>query len=113
MSQDIYAAAKSEELSALSMYLIDIADEITIIFDEIDKQAEQLNKYLKCEAIAQIMNEYNRIKANYAIVHNNINTYSEDLIKVNNNLEKGMNDIRIDYEKQTEEFQKNNKEVNL
>lgn len=111
MAIEIASAIKSDELSELSISMIDIADNISSIFEEIDKKVNELNEYLQCDALSKIIEEYELLKENYKIIHSNVITYSDDLIDVNNNMQTGMKEIKFDFQRETAEFQSKNKGV--
>lgn len=111
MAIEVASAIKSEELSELSISIIDIADNILSVFEDIDKKVNELSEYLKCDAVSTVIEEYGLLKENYKIIHHNIITYSDDLIDVNNNMQTGMKEIKYDFQRETEEFQTKNKGV--
>lgn len=110
-SQEIASAINEEDLDNFILSIMDTADEILNIFEKIDNEIFRLSEYLKSEALKNILNEYNEIKSNYAIIRDNILTYSDDLIDVKNNMKNGIKDITLKINIFTKELQDEKKEV--
>lgn len=110
-SQEIASAINEEDLDNFILSIMDAADDISTIFEKIDNEVSRLSEYLKSEALKNILNEYNEIKSNYAIIHDNILTYSDDLIDVKNNMKNGIKNITLKVNIFTEELQDKKKEV--
>jgi len=108
---DVEAAIREDELTELSVSIMETADKISIIFDKIEKEISNLSSYLSCDALSKIVAEYEGLSNNFNIIPKNINTYSEDLISVMNKMRSGMKNISISFESKSQEFKTIDKEV--
>lgn len=95
-------AINEEELSELAIDIIDFNDEIAELFSSIDGKMSELKSYFDCSKYYTLLNSYNEFKKNYAVVKQNILTYSDDLIAVINKFKSGDKDVSLvvagDYE---------------
>lgn len=107
----VASAIRESDLDNLIISIMDTADNVSTVFDEISKKVSDLEEYFKCDAIQSILNEYNELKSNYNIIHDNIITYADDLIDVKNNMKSGMKEIVIKVNTYTKEFQDKLREV--
>lgn len=105
MINNVASAINEIDLDNQVISIMDSADELSNIFNKIDEKVLELNHCLKTDTLQNILNEYSMIKENYKIIHDNILTYSEDLIQVKNNMKDGIKDITIKYKEITEELQ--------
>lgn len=71
-----------EDLSSLSIEVLDYADRITEIFDKIDACMDRLPDYYQGESCSALMNFYNELVPYYSIIKNNIVSYSDDFIEL-------------------------------
>ena len=95
-------AINEEELSELAIDIIDFNDEIAELFSSIDGKMSELKSYFDCSKYYTLLNSYNEFKKNYAVVKQNILTYSDDLIAVINKFKSGDKEVSLvvagDYE---------------
>ena len=95
-------AINEEELSELAIDIIDFNDEIAELFSSIDGKMSELKSYFDCSKYYTLLNSYNEFKKNYAVVKQNVLTYSDDLIAVINKFKSGDKDVSLvvagDYE---------------
>lgn len=110
-NEELSSAIRETDLDNLIISIMDTADNLSTVFDEISEKVSDLEEYFKCDAIQSILNEYNEIKSNYNIIHDNIITYSDDLIDVKNNMKSGMKEIAHIVNIYTQEFQDKTREV--
>lgn len=88
-------AINEEELSELAIDIIDFNDEIAELFSSIDGKMFELKSYFDCSKYYTLLNSYNEFKKNYAVVKQNILTYSDDLIAVINKYKSGDKDVSL------------------
>lgn len=88
-------AINEEELSELAIDIIDFNDEIAELFSSIDGKMSELKSYFDCSKYYTLLNSYNEFKKNYAVVKQNILTYSDDLIAVINKYKSGDKDVSL------------------
>ena len=70
------------ELGNLSMEILDYKERINDIFDAIDKQVGSLDECYKGSANYVVKEGYNDIRKNYALITQNLDSYSSDLINL-------------------------------
>lgn len=80
--EDIGFGINEEELSNLSLEVIDHADNISEIFDRIDACMEKLPIHYQGTPCTELINFYNKLTPFYEIIKNNIISYSDDLIEL-------------------------------
>lgn len=69
-----------EGLETLISELDNHSDVISGLFDKIDQTISGLPDYYKCSACEAIMNSYHEFRKNYAIIKNNLASYSDDYV---------------------------------
>ncbi len=77
---DVVAGINEDELSLLSLEILDYSDRITEIFDKIDSCMDRLPNYYQGTPCVALMNYYKQLTTYYSIIRDNIVTYSDDLI---------------------------------
>lgn len=110
-NRDVSSAIRESDLDNLIISIMDTADDLSIIFDKINKEVFELQEYFKCDAMDSILNEYDEIKSNYSIIHDNILTYSDDLIDVKNKIKSGLEKMTNTVNSYIQEFQDHIREV--
>lgn len=108
---DVTAVIESEGLSNFCELLLQDADELTTILNEITSKVNELKDYLTSDALVNINSEYDEIKKYYNIIKQNIVSYTEDFIDVKNIIEEGMKVVSVKFENEKEEFLKQSREV--
>lgn len=91
-------AIREDELSELAIDIIDFNDEIADLFSSIDTKMADLKTFYNCSKYYSLLSSYNEFKKNYAVVKQNITTYSEDLIAVINRFKSGDSDVSLTVE---------------
>ena len=99
-------------LSNLTADFMTIADNVSLILDEIDQKFATLDEYLKCEATKDIKQKYKSIKDNYTIIKNNIISYSDDMAILNQKMAEGSKYIVNIVNAEEENIKNKQKEVN-
>lgn len=112
MSNDVKLAIKEDGIANLIVEITDIADEISIIFDEIDDSVSKIKEYLSCSANADIDTKYEEIRKNYQIIKNNVISYSNDLVSLNVKMHDGEIQMKNLFNVKTSEITDKIKEVN-
>lgn len=77
---DVVAGINEDELSLLSLEILDYSDRITEIFDKIDSCMDRLPNYYQGTPCVALMSYYKQLTTYYSIIRDNIVTYSDDLI---------------------------------
>lgn len=80
--KDIVVGINEDELSNLSLEVIDYADRISEIFDKIDDCMDKLPNYYQGPPCDEILNLYDKVKSFYPIVKANILSYSDDFMEL-------------------------------
>ena len=80
--KDVVAGINEDELSNLSLEVIDYADRISEIFDKIDACMDKLPTHYQGETCSSIINFYNELTPYYSIIKDNIISYSDDFIEL-------------------------------
>ncbi len=70
---------KEDELSSLSIEVLDYSDRISEIFDKIDNTISKLPTYYQDSACTKLMSYYHELAENYSVIKQNIVSYSDDL----------------------------------
>ena len=79
---DLVTGINEDDLSNLSLEVLDYVDRISEIFDRIDSCMERLPIYYKGASCTALMKAYNELKSYYSIIKENITSYSDDLIQL-------------------------------
>lgn len=79
---DIVVGINEEDLSSLSLEVLDYADRISEILNKIDDRMDKLNHYYQGLPATNIINFYNELKPYYATIKENIISYSDDLMEL-------------------------------
>lgn len=80
--KDVVAGINEDELSNLSLEVLDYADRISEIFDKIDAFMDRLPSYYQGESCSALINYYKELTPYYSIIKNNIVSYSDDFIEL-------------------------------
>ena len=80
--KDVAAGINEDELSSLSLEVIDYADRISEIFDKIDSCMEKLPMHYQGQPCSELVNFYNELTPFYSIIKDNIISYSDDFIEL-------------------------------
>ncbi len=78
--KDFVIGIKEDELSSLSIEILDYSDRISEIFSKLDASMEKLPNYYQADACTKLMDYYHDLTANYSVIKQNIVSYSDDLI---------------------------------
>lgn len=79
---NVVAGINEDELSALSLEILDYSDRISEIFDKMDSCMDKLPNYYQGSPCLDLLNYYNELKPYYSVIKNNIVSYSDDLIEL-------------------------------
>ncbi len=77
---DAVAGINEDELSSLSLEVLDYADRISEIFDKIDACMNKLPNHYQGSPCSKLIDYYNNLKIYYPVIKNNIISYSDDFI---------------------------------
>lgn len=77
---DLLLGINEDDLSSLSLEVLDYADRIAEIFDRIDACMDKLPIYYQGEPCDIIMNKYKELTPYYETIKDNIRSYSDDFI---------------------------------
>lgn len=77
---DVVSGINEDELSLLSLEILDYSDRISEIFDRIDSCMERLPNYYQGLPCEKLMQYYKELTTYYPIIKDNIVSYSDDLI---------------------------------
>ena len=73
-------AIREEELSALSMEILDYFEKVADLLDHADKEMNSLPSYFQEASCGVLMEHYHDFRSHYATIKDNIKSYSEELI---------------------------------
>lgn len=76
---DFVTGINEEELSSLTIEILDYADRISDIFDRLDFCISKLPMHYQGSSCTEIINYYRGLEENYLIIKNNVISYSDDL----------------------------------
>lgn len=77
--KDFVMGIKEDELSSLSIEVLDYSDRISEIFDKIDACVNKLPMHYQGQACSKLINYYCQLAENYLIIKQNFTSYSDDL----------------------------------
>lgn len=78
--KDVLVGINEEEVSNLSLEIIDYADKISEIFDKITDCVDRIHSQYDGEPVSKIINSYQSLAEYYPVMKDNIISYSDDLI---------------------------------
>lgn len=110
-SEDIVLAIQEEELGNFAMDLLNTSDLIADVFNNIDAKMAELGTYYEAPEYKSLMNVYTEFKKNYAVVKNNVISYSDDLIAVVNKVQAGDKKLALLIEDLTKDTLRKAKEI--
>lgn len=93
MMSNVINQINQDELEQLAIELIDYADDIGDLFNQINQKMSLINSYLSGDSLAQINNNYSFFKNNFKIAKENILSYSNDLIALIQKMKDGQLDL--------------------
>lgn len=111
MADNIIGAIREEELGNLSMEVLDYAERIALLFERIDEKFNSVAEFYDSESYVKLMESYNEFRANYTIVKSNIESYSDDFIRLISKMHEGMDEVSLMFEKYTEDRRLKAKEI--
>lgn len=111
MTDNIIGAIREEELGSLSMEVLDYAERIALLFESIDEKFNSVADYYDSESYVKLMESYNEFRKSYAVVKSNIESYSDDFIRLISKMHEGMDDVSLMFEKYTEDRKLKAKEI--
>ncbi len=74
-----------EKISKLVLDINEYLDKIDQTFNYMEETVDQVSTSFQCDAGEKFQSQFNETKKNFKIVHNNIASYSNDLIQVKSN----------------------------
>lgn len=77
---DTVEGINEEELSSLTIEILDYADRISEIFDKLDDTIEKLPSCYQGKPCKEILSKYKDLSSNYSTIKDNITSYSDDLL---------------------------------
>ena len=78
--KDVLVGINEDELSNLSLEIIDYADKISEIFDRITECVDRVRGQYDGEPVGKIINNYQNLAEYCPVIKDNIISYSDDLI---------------------------------
>lgn len=93
MMPNVINQINQDELEQLAIELIDYADDIGDLFNQINQKMSLINSYLSGDSLAQINNNYSFFKNNFKTAKENILSYSNDLIALIQKMKDGQLDL--------------------
>lgn len=104
VQSDYTLGIREDDLEQLIMDIVSYADKVSELFEKIDLEMEKLPESIKCDANMQIKEKYNSIKKNYDTIHDNIISYSDDLVNLKAHVTEGINQAQTLVESGTQEI---------
>lgn len=77
---DVIAGINEEDLSSLSLEVLDYADRISEIFDKMDTCMNKLPNHYQGSPCKELIDFYNELSTYYPVIKKNIISYSDDFI---------------------------------
>ena len=77
--KDFVTGIRENELSSLSIEILDYSDRISEIFDKLDSCISKLPTYYQDPACTKLINYYRGLSKNYSTIKKNLMSYSDDL----------------------------------
>lgn len=111
---DVVAGIKEEELRALSVEILRYYDDISDLFNEIDKYMDLLSNCYRSPSCKKISAKYQKVSSQYANVKSNLKNYAKDLQAVVTTLKSGEKKLTFlfdMYTSDTKQAIKSNKEI--
>lgn len=84
--QDTVLGINDATLSEISLSVLDYVDDLSDIFENIDKQMNLLSNYYQGKSRVIIDSYYKDIRSNYPTIKSNIKSYSDDFISLINKM---------------------------
>lgn len=78
--KSVVLAINEEDLTSLSLEVLDYADRISEIFDKIDACMDKVSSYYQGSPCSALIEFYKEVVPYYSIIKNNIVSYSDDFI---------------------------------
>ncbi|MBQ6841579.1 MAG: hypothetical protein IJO63_05670 [Bacilli bacterium] len=110
---DVVTGINEEELKELCLEVMDYSERIMGIFDKVDEEFELLKGNMVCNSYDQLMNSYRTFRANYLVVKNNINSYSDDFIALIQKLQENAKYLSTMFVNATEDMLLKAKQVKI
>ncbi len=101
-SGDTVLAINEDNLYQLCLEIDGYTDKIAEIFNNIDNNFNELTEAYKSDSVNALVNSYNEFRKNYAIVKNNVSSYSEDLNELAVKFKSGVKRIALSLEEDSE-----------
>lgn len=109
---NLISGINEDDLSTLSLEVLDYADRISEIFDKIDALVEQLPNNYSGEPCREIIEYYMDLKLNYAKIRQNIISYSEDFVELIKKMQENDKYITTLFQEFTDETKNQIKSIN-
>ena len=110
---DLKLFLNEDGIKEAAIDVMDIADDVINIFDEIDANFLKLKSSLNCEGYNNINKNYEEISRQFPIIYNNIVSYSDDLVSLLNKSADGKVEIINTLELHTQEINSKGRENGL
>lgn len=78
--KDFVTYIKEDDLSSLSLEILDYSDRISEIFDRIDDCINKLPNHYQGTSCDKLINHYRGLAEQYPVIKQNIVSYSDDLV---------------------------------
>ena len=111
MKDNIFLAMKEEDIHEFCVKILECADNISLIFTNIDKQMNYLNDKFTFPSKYNIMVKYNSLRENFDLIHNNLISYSEDFANLQLKADCGKKEIQGFINNATDALEEKSKEV--
>ena len=92
--EEIVAGIKEEELSSLSLEILDHADRVSELFTQIDSCMEKLPACYQGPSAQKLLERYQELHALYPVVKRNLTSYSDDLMTLIKKMHAGDKQLR-------------------
>lgn len=112
MNTDFLGGIKEEELSSLSMEVLDYSERIAEIFGKIDTKFQLIDEYYESPSYVKFKEAYSSFRLNYQVVKNNIVSYSDDLIRLISKMKEGLDEVIVIMDTYTQDRKSKAKEIN-
>ena len=108
---DVRLTIKEDDLSDFAMDLLTTSENVSDLFSSVDLKMQTLKNYFDGSKYDSLMASYREFRKNYAVVKNNIVSYSDDLIAVINKVRAGDQKIASLISQITEDTKQKAKEI--
>ena len=109
LDSDDYFGVNEKGLYELCLKIEKYSDDLSTIFNEIDKNMEEIKDCYQSSSSSLITTSYNDFRKNYGIIKKNINSYSKDLNAVVKTYKSGVHLISLNVNADAEDVRNQTK----